>query len=136
MNLLGLVIILCLFINAFKNKCLLPLILFNSLFIGLALFFFEQQVIWYVGFSGVLHGLFSYGAMHDMHQKDKWGYLLGVGVLAKVAYEQLFGAEQSTIDLIGAPVLVNAHLYGMLAGIFFYLMATQVALLRPRKSAD
>jgi len=126
MNLLGLVIILGLFINAFKNKRLLPLILFNSLFIGLALFLFEKEVIWYVGFSGVLHGLFSYGAMHDIHQKDRWGYLLGVGVVAKIAHEQFFGAEQTTIYLIGAPVLVNAHLYGMLAGISFYLISRYI----------
>jgi len=122
MNMLGLVITLLLFIDTFKNKRLFPLIIFNSLFIGLILFFFETELIWYVGFSGVLHGLFSYGAMHDIHQQDRWGYLLGGGVLAKVTYEQYFGAEQSTVALIGAPVLVNAHLYGMLAGILFYLL--------------
>ena len=121
MNMFGLVITLLLFINTFKNKRLLPLIIFNSLFISLALFFLETDLIWYVGFSGVLHGLFSYGAMHDIHNRDRWGYLLGGGLFAKVGYEQLFGAEQSTIELIGAPVLVNAHLYGMLAGILFYL---------------
>jgi len=127
MNMFGLVVTLLLFINTFKDKCLLPLIIFNSLFISLALFFLETDLIWYVGFSGVLHGLFSYGAMHDIHNRDRWGYLLGGGLFAKVGYEQLFGAEQSTIELIGAPVLVNAHLYGMLAGILFYFISHRLS---------
>ena len=125
MNLLGLLITLSLFVNTFKKLTLLPLILFNSLFIGLALFIFEGDVSRYVGLSGVLHGLFSYGVMSDIRDKDRWGYLLGAGLIAKVIHEQFFGAEQTTIDLIGAPVLVNAHLYGVLAGIVFYFISTQ-----------
>lgn len=128
MNLVGLLIILSLFIQTFKKIRLFPLIIFNSLFIGLSLFFLENDVRWYVGFSGVLHGLFSYGAIHDIHNKNKWGYLLGVGLIAKVAYEQFFGAEQSTIELIGASVLVNAHLYGLIAGVLFYFMTVKITL--------
>jgi len=128
MNLLGLVITLSLFINTFKTLFLLPLILFNSLFIGIILFLIDVDVTWYVGFSGVLHGLFSYGAINDINQKDRWGYLLGAGLVIKVAYEQYFGAEQSTIDLIGAPVLVNAHLYGALAGVLFYVIRANLSL--------
>lgn len=96
------------------------------MFIGCALFFLDSDIIWYVGFSGVLHGLFSYGVMNDIYHKDKWGYLLGLGLLVKVAYEQFFGAEQTTIELIDAPILVNAHLYGMLAGIIYYLLSRKI----------
>lgn len=122
MNILGLIVILGIFINTFKAMKLFPLIIFCSLFIGLALFFLEKDVIWYVGFSGVLHGLFSYGAISDINSNDKWGYFLGGALVVKVAYEQLIGAQQSTIDLIGAPVLVNAHLYGLIAGVIFYVL--------------
>ncbi|WP_022941031.1 rhombosortase [Psychromonas hadalis] len=122
MNVAGLIITLALFIDSFKNTTLLPLIIFSSLFIGLALYFLEPNVLWYVGFSGVLHGLFSYGVISDIHNKDKWGIILGVGLVAKIAYEQFFGAQQNTIELIGAPVLVNAHLYGAIAGFVFYFM--------------
>ncbi len=121
MNIAGLIITLFLFIDTFKNIKIWPLILFNSLFIGIALFFFEPEVIWYVGLSGVLHGVFSYGVVADISNNDRWGYLLGGGFLVKIIYEQVYGAQQSTIDLIGAPVLVNAHLYGALAGVVFYI---------------
>lgn len=122
MNIFGLVITLALFIDTFKLIKIFPIIIFNSVFIGAALFFLEPQIIWYVGLSGVLHGLFSYGIAADINKKDRWGYLLGAGFIIKIIYEQVFGAQQSTIDLIGAPVLVNAHLYGALAGIFFYVI--------------
>jgi rhomboid family GlyGly-CTERM serine protease len=120
LNLMGLMVILGLFIDSFKKISLIPLTLFSSLFIGLSLFTLEPSIIWYVGFSGVLHSYFSYGVLCDMQLKSKWGVILGIGLISKVAYEQLLGAQQSTIDLIGAPVLVNAHLYGVIAGIIFY----------------
>ena len=123
MNLVGLVVILGLFIDTFKKVSLIPVITFTSIGIGLALFWREPEVIWYVGFSGVLHGIFSYGVAHDLQQKNKWGIGLGIGLLVKIIYEQVFGAQQSTIELINAPVLINAHLYGAIAGIIFYYLS-------------
>jgi len=131
-NIAGLIITLFLFSDTFKSRRIWPLLVFNSLFIGLALFFFEPNVIWYVGLSGVLHGLFSYGVLSDIGNKDRWGYLLGSGFLVKIIYEQIYGAPQSTLDLIAAPVLVNAHLYGALAGAIFYL--TEYALAKNRRN--
>lgn len=122
MNLIGLIVILALFIDTFKKSSTIPLIVFSSLFIGGALFLLEPDIIWYVGFSGVLHALFSYGVICDLQLKNKWGVGLAIGLVAKIAYEQFFGAQQSTIELIDAPVLVNAHLYGAIAGIIFYYL--------------
>jgi rhomboid family GlyGly-CTERM serine protease len=121
LNIVGLIITLALFIDFFKTIKILPIIIFCSLFIGLCLFLFDTEVIWYVGLSGVLHGLFSYGVVTDIGNKDPWGYLLGAGLVIKIIYEQMFGASQSTINLIAAQVLVNAHLYGAIAGFVFYI---------------
>ncbi|MFT4836914.1 MAG: rhomboid family GlyGly-CTERM serine protease [Psychromonas sp.] len=120
MNVAGLIITLVLFIDLFKTIKIFPLIIFCSLFIGLCLFFFDTEVIWYVGLSGVLHGLFSYGVISDVAKKDPWGYLLGAGLVIKVIDEQMFGASQSTVDLIAAEILINAHLYGAIAGFIFF----------------
>jgi rhomboid family GlyGly-CTERM serine protease len=120
MNIAGLIITLLLFIDTFKTVKILPIIIFNSIFIGLALFLFQPTVIWYVGLSGVLHGLFCYAAANDIHRKDRWGYLLGIGITLKIIYEQFYGAQETTIELINAPVLVDAHLYGAISGLLFY----------------
>ncbi|MCK5819919.1 MAG: rhombosortase [Psychromonas sp.] len=122
MNVIGLTITPFLFLETYQKFPLWPLILFNSLFIGLAIFFIDPTILSYVGLSGVLHGLFSYGVMNDIARKDKWGWILGFGIVTKVVYEQCFGAAQVTIEEINAPVLINAHLYGVIAGILFYLI--------------
>lgn len=123
MNVIGLVVILSLFIDTYKKTSPIALILFSSVFIGVALFILEPDIIWYVGLSGVLHALFSYGVACDLQQRNKWGIGLAIGLLAKISYEQIFGAQQSTIELIDAPVLINAHLYGAIAGIIFYYLS-------------
>lgn len=130
MNIAGLIVTFGLFIDLFKTMKIFPIVLFSSLFISLCLFFFEREVMWYVGLSGVLHALFSYGVANDIARKDSWGYLLGAGFAVKIIYEQMFGALQSTIDLIAAEVLINAHLYGAIAGFIFYF--TQLIYIRMR----
>ncbi len=122
MNVIGLTITPLLFLETYQKFSLWPLILFNSLVIGLAIFFIDPTIISYVGLSGVLHGLFSYGVINDISRKDKWGWILGFCLITKIAYEQYFGAAQVTIAMIGAPVLINAHLYGAIAGILFYVI--------------
>ncbi|MEH6452333.1 MAG: rhombosortase [Psychromonas sp.] len=121
MNLTGLVVTLALFIDTFKKVSIIPLLIFCSIFISVCLFFLEKDVIWYVGLSGVLHGLFAYGIANDIKNKSLWGFILGAGIIIKIIYEQTYGAQQSTINLIEANVLVNAHAYGVIAGTTFYL---------------
>lgn len=122
MNMAGLLITLALFMHSYQRTQLLPLIVFNSLFIGVCLYYLNDEILRYVGFSGVLHGLFSYGVSRDLANRDKWGMLLGAGLVIKLAHEQLFGAQQSTVALIAAPVAVDAHLYGAIAGVLFYIV--------------
>jgi len=38
-------------------------------------------------------------------------------LLAKLAYEQLYGALPGSAATAGGPVIVDAHLYGSIAGI-------------------
>ncbi|AGH80579.1 rhomboid family protein [Psychromonas sp. CNPT3] len=122
MNISGLLVCVFLFIDTFKKVRLIPMIIFNSAFISVMIFYFDPNTLWYVGFSGVLHGLFSFGVCSDITKKDRWGYLLGLCIFAKISYEQVYGANAMTIELINAPVLTNAHLYGALAGIAFFIL--------------
>lgn len=122
MNLIGLIVTLLLFIDTFNKIKIWPLFIFSSLFISLCLFIFEPSLIWYVGLSGVLHGLFSYGIMSDLKNRDVWGYLLGGGFIIKITYEQFFGPSESTIALIEANVAINAHLFGATSGVVFYFL--------------
>lgn len=83
----------------------------------LLIYFFARQLHWYVGLSGVLHGVFLIGAYFDIKQGMKTGWLLLLGVLLKVAHEQIFGASQEIAELINAQVAIDAHLFGALSGV-------------------
>ncbi|PSU33420.1 rhombosortase [Photobacterium lutimaris] len=117
MNSLGLAIITFIFRRYLSATRLAFLILSTAGFIGVALWFSPMH--WYAGLSGVLHGVFAWGAIQDIKAKDKLGWLLLLAVIAKVIWEQVAGGSASSAELIGARVAVEAHLAGTLAGVFF-----------------
>lgn len=80
------------------------------------IYLFNPEIEWYVGLSGVLHGLFSLGALAGLSRAPGFHALLLMGVLSKVGWEQWAGVGYGPADLIGGAVIVDAHLYGMVAG--------------------
>lgn len=83
---------------------------------SLGLYLFSVQLIWYVGLSGVLHGLFAWGAAMDIRHGIKSGWLLLLGLWVKVLYEQWVGPSAEVAELIGANVAIDAHLCGAATG--------------------
>ncbi len=79
-------------------------------------------MIWYVGLSGTLHGLFSFALCQHWQLKQKWIYLLTGAFTLKLLNEQMGGLSLQTENLIGVQVLVDAHLYGALFGIVYFLL--------------
>jgi rhomboid family GlyGly-CTERM serine protease len=103
-----------------KNYSLLWLT--SALSTSLGLYFFSPELIRYVGLSGVLHGIFVWGAMMDIKQKDKTGYLLFLGVWLKILHEQVSGPNQDIANLIQANVAIDAHLWGAAGGLLVGLL--------------
>lgn len=97
-----------------SSKQLLLSLLMSSLAVGVSLFLSSMQI--YVGLSGSLHGVFAYLALQEALQGRRSSWLLVIGVIVKVTWEQVFGASVSTSELINARVAIEAHLAGMLAG--------------------
>lgn len=84
--------------------------------IDLGLWFLERQLLWYVGLSGLLHGLLAAGIIGGLRtgRIDVW--VLGVALIAKLGYEQLVGPLPGSEQSTGGAVIVAAHAYGALAG--------------------
>ena len=112
MNLAGLWIISCLFQPT--RKQLTSALAVISLVTGLALLLSSIQI--YVGLSGTLHGLFGLFALRETLNGRKSSWLLVLGLVAKIAWEQLVGPASTTGELINARVAIEAHLAGALAG--------------------
>ena len=88
-------------------------------FLSLALWFYLPHLSMYAGLSGVLHGLYLAIAMDAIvgtgSAERKVGSIVLVGLLAKVSWEAYRGMSQ-TAELIGAPVILEAHQFGTALG--------------------
>ena len=76
----------------------------------------NPELTWYVGLSGVLHGLLAAGIVVAASDARKDLVMLGVLVVAKLFYEQVAGALPGSGTASGGPVIVDAHLYGAVSG--------------------
>ena len=86
----------------------------------------HRDLAWYVGLSGLLHGLLAAGAIRGIKELPVESVLICVLLAAKIAYEQLVGPIPGSETAAGGAVVVNAHLYGaiggVLSGIILYIM--------------
>lgn len=83
------------------------------------LWWLSPNVRWYVGLSGVLHGLLVAGAARAAQRGPERSFnalVLGI-VAAKLGWEQLVGALPGTSRLAGGSVIVDAHLFGAAGGL-------------------
>lgn len=77
----------------------------------------SPTVGWYVGFSGVLHGLFAAGAVANLRRLTPLALgILGV-LFGKLMVERMGAGDPLTAALIGGAVIVDAHLHGVLLGL-------------------
>ena len=70
---------------------------------------------WYVGLSGLLHGILAAGAVGSWRKIES--RLILVVLVAKLAYESLVGVLPGTTGATGGDVVTEAHLYGFLGGV-------------------
>lgn len=91
-----------------------------SIFVTGCLYLFDPTMGSYVGLSGALHGLFTWGALNDIIHKIRGGWLLLIGVFLKIIHEQFSAPNESLAGLIDATVAIDAHLYGAIAGTLWF----------------
>jgi rhomboid family GlyGly-CTERM serine protease len=94
------------------------------------LYLFSPEVNWCVGMSGALHGLLIIGALDWIRQGDRIGWVLLAIWIAKLAWEQASGAVPLSTEMIGAPVIIDAHLWGAAGGFLFVAAEAAVRRLR------
>jgi rhomboid family GlyGly-CTERM serine protease len=85
--------------------------------IDLGFWLFDPQLTWYVGLSGLLHGMLAAGLIARYRVAAAESLTLGALLAAKIIYEQVAGPLPGSELSAGGPVVVNAHFYGALAGV-------------------
>jgi rhomboid family GlyGly-CTERM serine protease len=102
-----------------RNWHLCVLLLILPPFISLIFYFYLPYIDAYAGLSGVLHGLYvAVGLVYLKYPKErKFALLVLLLIAAKLIWENTFG-QTGTAQLIGSPVLTEAHLIGAIGGLF------------------
>ena len=115
LNLAGLWLFGFLFIDSVTAKTFILSVIFISIIVGLGLFIFDHQLMNYYGFSGVLYGLFLIGAVQALLHHDKvTGFSLLILLCGKMFWDFNHGGNQFSQEIMGIPVAINAHLYGLI----------------------
>jgi rhomboid family GlyGly-CTERM serine protease len=117
LNMAGLAIVAFFFSAHASFKQWLVVILISASVISAGLLWWVTDIRSYVGLSGVLHGLFLYGALREIRFYPISGYVLVTVLIAKLIWEFFNGALPGSEDMTGGRVLTEAHLLGAIGGI-------------------
>ncbi len=132
MNAAGLLLVWLLVGGAFSalRWCVAAAIIVAVIDAGLWLL--SPEVWWYVGLSGLLHGILAAGLVASLPPPRVETMTLAVLLVAKLAWEQLSGPLPGSVAGTGGQVIVDAHLYGAAGGVLAALVNRATAPAAPR----
>ncbi len=84
--------------------------------IGLSFLLFSPELEWYRGLSGLLHGLLMMAMIGEISRGKRLYYLGLLALVGKVIAEQTTIEAGRLTEFIGATVIFDAHLYGVISG--------------------
>ncbi len=93
----------------------------SGLGVSAGLLAFNPELHWYVGMSGLLHGMFVAGAVAGIQAGYRFEWALLGLVAVKLAWERISGAATATEEIVGGSVVIDSHLYGAIAGLLVML---------------
>jgi rhomboid family GlyGly-CTERM serine protease len=111
----GLILLWALFAREYSPRRWLWIIAAAMLAIDGGLWFLRPTVDWYLGASGVLHGVLAAGAYALYRRGETMGAVLLLLLVVKLVYEQQSGGSLFAGDL---PLVPDAHVLGALGGLF------------------
>jgi rhomboid family GlyGly-CTERM serine protease len=131
MNSAALFILIFVFWGDIKGKFDVINFIACIIMIDVGLFFLQPELTNYVGFSGILHGLFAYYFIKTIN-KFKISSCFGIALLiAKLLWEQSPLADTSmTASYIGGNVATAAHLYGGITGLISGILCNSYTFLK------
>lgn len=130
MNAAGLLLVWVLVGRNFTLSGWLAIIVASIVGIDAGLWFLDPGLAWYVGLSGVLHGMLAAGIVPEARQGNLEALVLGALMTGKIAWEQFFGPLPGSADIAGGNVVVSAHFYGAVSGLLAGVVLIRV---RPRR---
>lgn len=123
LNMLGLLLLLLLFQALISVWAAFFALFVLMTGVGLGLYYFSPNLIWYAGLSSALYGGYVIASVYAIAKRD---YYLGMPVLL-IILGKLIGNElnpeslNASIPLTGAPTAQDAHRYGIMSASVYLL---------------
>ena len=128
LNLAGLALVWLLVGRRFGTRQWLLAATISIAVMSVGFWFLDAGMRWYVGLSGLLHGILVAGAIRGIRSLPWESVAICVVVAGKLGYEQFVGPLPGSAVAAGGAIVVNAHLYGaaggVLSAIVLYIMPT------------
>jgi len=117
MNMMALLLIFVMFPEV-RMKYWLFLVFFTSFCVTLGIWIFDPIVVNYVGFSGVIYGMWIFGAILTLRSQTWLSAAVIILIVGAVIQQQSNSFDITYLrGWIGGNVIVNSHLYGLISGI-------------------
>ena len=127
MNSLGIILCCVILIDVIEIRALCEVFIACGLAVGLGVFFLMPSIDSYVGFSGLLHGIFSWGLLHLFSLRAYTYAILANTVLwGKILWEGLFGPVPGAEHAVGGVILIESHLYGAIGGVGVWIRQRKI----------
>jgi len=126
LNVAGLVLVWLLVGRAYRWNQWLWVMAGSLAAIDMGLWFGAPSLDWYVGLSGLLHGMLGAGIVAGIAARSGEALILAVVVAGKLAWEQFAGPLPGSEATSGGAVIVDAHLYGVIGGTLVALILIRV----------
>ncbi|MCP5092360.1 MAG: rhombosortase [Gammaproteobacteria bacterium] len=117
LNAVGLLLVWYLVGNAYNWREWLLVSMLAIVTMDIGFWVFEPGLAWYVGLSGLLHGMLAAGLVAKLRHPDKETLALAILLLGKLVWEQVSGPLPGSESTSGGSVIVDSHLYGALGGV-------------------
>jgi len=117
LNIAGLVLIWVLVGRRFHTGQWLIVMVITLITMSLGFWILNPELYWYVGMSGMLHGVLAAGVIVVLPKMNTETLLLAVLLVGKIAWEQIAGPMPGSVTTSGGAVVVDAHLYGAIGGV-------------------
>lgn len=116
LNIAGIGLVFSLFRDSLSLRIWLIGVVGCAFAVTAGLLLFSPKIDWYVGMSGMLHGLFAMGLLAGGKDRRRLAYIGGIGLTGKLLLEFVNAPMPSTAHILDHPVVTESHLYGALGG--------------------
>ena len=117
MNVAGLALVWYLVGSAYSASQWLVIIASSIAVMDLGFWVLMPELDWYVGLSGLLHGMLAAGVAGIWRSRRPEAMIILALMILKLGYEALIGPVPGTGDMAGGDVITEAHGLGAIGGI-------------------